>query len=88
MAEQESFRIRTIREQAEKIEYREKRNWSEEKFNDFLRTIDTYLHSEVINKEILMELRNYFNLSTDYWLFIRGDNCYAYALGCDLPERR
>lgn len=39
------------------------------------------------NKKRLMELRNYFNLNTDFWCFIGCVNCYAYVLGIDLPPQ-
>ena len=81
----ESDEIRVAKLYIDESEYREKRNWSKQDFDDYIRTIDKYVKSKYINKEILKELRNYFHLSTDYWYFLENVNCYAYALGCDLP---
>lgn len=36
----------------------------------------------------LMELRRQINLNKKHWKHILTTNCYAYALGLDIPERR
>ena len=32
------------------------------------------------------KLNNYIQLKTDYWVNIESTNCYAFALGLDIPE--
>lgn len=66
-------------------EYIKKRNWSEEEFNTYMRIIENFIENNNINKEKLKELKRYFNLNTNFWCFIEWVNCYAYALGIDLP---
>ena len=83
----ESDEIRVAKLYIDETEYREKRNWSKQDFDDYLRTIDKYVKSKNINKEMLRELKKYFNLSTDFWYFLENVNCYAYGVGCDLPPR-
>ncbi len=67
------------------LDYKDRPNWSQEEIDDYMRAISRYVRKKGTNKEIFMELRNFLNLSTDYWHNMERINCYAYALGCDIP---
>ncbi len=73
------------KKQTAELKYRWYQSWSQEKFENYMRAIDECIKSN--NKERLMELRNFFNLSTDFWCFTGNVNCYAYAIGSDLPPQ-
>lgn len=66
-------------------EYIKKRNWSKKQFNTYMQIIKNYIENNDINKDKLKELKSFFNLNTNFWCFIEWVNCYAYALGIDLP---
>lgn len=65
--------------------YYQKRNWSSDQYNQYIMEIEKLSYKRELTKEKLETLKKYFNLSTDYWLYLQSVNCYAYALGIDLP---
>lgn len=69
------------------LDYCKKRNWTEEELSLYLYKLEAYYNNREFTKETLEELKQYINLSTDYWLFLQHVNCYGYALGIDLPPQ-
>lgn len=72
-------------EEYNKEEYIKKRKWSQKEFDDYMQIIENYIKYNDINVQKLRELKKFFNLDTNFWCFIQWVNCYAYALGIDLP---